>query len=73
MDYALAIAIAFMSFSAPITASIVARSRNGNGHNNGKYVTTREYDGFKTDLGDRLCGIENELNNLCTLLKSRFK
>ena len=80
VEHSLAISIAFLSFSAPLTASIVMRGRNGkaennghtNGYTNGKYVTTREYDAYKKDLGDRFSGLEKVVNELNNFVRSRL-
>jgi hypothetical protein len=69
----IAIALTFISFSAPITASIVMRGRNGNGNvTNGKYVTTREYDSFKAELGDQFTKFEGKIDSLHNYVKSRL-
>lgn len=70
-DHSLAIAITFISFSAPITASIIMRGRNVSGVN-GKYVTTREFDSFKAELGDRFTAFEGKIDSLHNYVKSRL-
>lgn len=58
--------IALIALSAPITAAIM---RFKNGKKNGQYVTTREYDLNKVDLGDKLGCIDSKLRDMNTRIQ----
>jgi hypothetical protein len=66
------IAIAMLSGSIPLTAAIIKLVPKRDG-GNGKHVSTREYDAFKYDLGDRLERIENGIDDLSSFVRSRFE
>lgn len=64
------ISLALLAFSAPITAGIFVFRPQRNG--NGKYLTTREHDSFKADMGDRFTSIEGKIDGLSNYVKSRL-
>lgn len=66
------IAIALLAFSAPITAGIIVFRPEKKEQPNGKYVTTREYDAFKSDLSARLDALEKELHDMNNFVRSRL-
>lgn len=55
--------IALIALSAPITAAVLRYRKNG------KYVTTREFDSHKSNLGDKLVGIDGKLSAINTRIQ----
>ena len=68
----LELSIAVLGFSSIITAAIIKFVPGRSAHN-GTYVRYREYSEFKTDIRDRLSGIEHELHDLNVFVRSSGK
>lgn len=67
----LPIAIAFLSFSAPITAAIV-KFVPKKGGDSGKYVTYREYAAATRVMHDRFDELKEDIRELSGYVKSRI-
>lgn len=65
------VALALIAASPPLTAAIL-RFRRVNG-GEGKYVTVREFDAHRADLGDTLVEIRASMRELEQLIKSHLK
>lgn len=58
----LPVSISLLAFSAPITAAIITKKKNG-------CVQIREYDAFKREIGDQITGINGKLDTLIMLVQ----
>ena len=66
------VALSILGVCGTITAAILKCVPKRNGKVNGYYVTTREYDAYKRDLGDSLVEIKTKLNSLDNYVRSKL-
>lgn len=71
------VGLSVLGVCGPLTAAIIKfvprRDGNGNGNGNGsKYVTTREFDGLKTELRIQHAETRASIGALESLIKTRL-